>query len=534
VLTSLNQAVETVTGFTRDELLGLNTGLPAGNPPVFKAKDLPMLDSGARRQEIRLTAKDGREIVLEASVRPIVTDDEVRGQQYIARDVTESRHWEEALKFQALHDSVTNLPNRFCFRERSAEALVEAKNKGRLLALCVLDLDNFKDINDDLGHDMGDRVLEVAARRLQHGLRTGDLLARMGGDEFAMLLRVEDADDARRAAHRLLHGLTGPVQVEGRVLSLSASLGVALFPEHGATVDALLRVADIAMYRAKQAGGARYALYEVNGDPHSPERLSLQAELLTAFSRGELTVYYQPIVDLRREGRPSFEALIRWNHPVRGLILPSEFLALLEQEGMGDKLGRWVLDKVLHQCARWRERGYEAQVSVNMSARNLDDPDLAHWVAGLLEKHGASPDWLVLELTESSVMLDPEQSRHALTAVRDLGIRVAIDDFGSGQATMAYLRRIPADVLKIDKSYITNMTVDKNDAAIVRSTIGLAHELGLYVIGGGIEDRATLRLLRAYGCDLGQGYFLGRPDTARAVSHSLKSNSWHTSVIDSE
>jgi diguanylate cyclase (GGDEF)-like protein/PAS domain S-box-containing protein len=533
LLTSVNPAVESVTGYSMDELLGLDTSNPGGVASLVRIKELPELDPGARRQEIHFTGKDGREIVLEASVRDIVMDGRSTGQQYIARDVTESRQWEEALKFQALHDSVTNLPNRFCFRERAAEAIGVNRDRG-MRALCVLDLDNFKDVNDDLGHDLGDRVLEVAARRLSHALRTGDLLARMGGDEFAMLLHVDDVEDARKAAHRILYSLTGPCQVEGRELSLSTSVGVALFPEHGTTIDALLRVADIAMYRAKQAGGARYAIYEVSGDPHSPERMSLRTELLGAFSRGELTVHYQPVVDLRHTGRPAFEALVRWNHPARGVILPSEFVAVLEQEGMGDRLGKWVIDKVLLQLARWRSRGFNARVSANLSARNLDDPGLVDWVGGLLEKHSVAPEWLMLELTEGSVMLDPDRSISTLTGIRDMGIKVAIDDFGSGQASLPYLRTLPADVLKIDKSYITNMTVDKNDAAIVRSTIGLAHELGLHVIGEGIEDRATLRLLRAYGCDYGQGYFLGRPDTARAVTHSLRGDSWHTPVLEFE
>jgi diguanylate cyclase (GGDEF)-like protein/PAS domain S-box-containing protein len=534
VLTSVNPAVEAVTGYSMDDLIRAEASLPGGIASMVKVKELPELDPGARRQEIRITSKDGRDIVLEASVHEVVVDGRSAGQQYIARDVTESRQWEEALKFQALHDSITNLPNRFCFRERAAEALGGSATKNRMYALCALDLDNFKDVNDDLGHDLGDRVLEVAARRLSHALRTGDLLARMGGDEFAMLLQVDDVEDARRAAHRILNSLTGPCQVEGRVLSLSTSIGVALFPQHGTTVDMLLRVADIAMYRAKQAGGARYALHEVGGDPDSPERLSLQAELMAAFARGELTVYYQPVVDLRRDGAPAFEALVRWNHPVRGLILPSEFLALLEQEGMGDKLGKWVLDKVLVQLVRWRSRGFDARVSVNLSARSLDDPGLVEWVGGLIEKHGAASEWLMLELTEGSVMLDPERSIRALSGIRDLGINVAIDDFGSGQASLAHLRALPADVLKIDRSYITNMTVDKNDAAIVRSAVGLARELGLQVIGAGIEDRATLRLLRAYGCDFGQGYFLGRPNTARAISRSLRSDSWHTPVLEFE
>jgi EAL domain-containing protein (putative c-di-GMP-specific phosphodiesterase class I) len=276
------------------------------------------------------------------------------------------------------------------------------------------------------------------------------------------------------------------------------------------------------MYAAKRAGGSRYAIYELADDHHSPDRLSLQADLHRAFSGGELTLYYQPQVNLRLDRVVAVEALVRWNHPRRGLILPSEFIDLLEQDGLADTLTRWALAKALTQCASWRSRGLETRVSVNLSARNLDDPDLPELISRLIREHKAEPGWLTVELTESSVMLEPERAIGVLGAIRELGVRVAIDDFGAGHSALPYLKTLPANEVKIDKSFVISMTVDKGDAAIVRSTIGLAHELGLTVVAEGVENEATKRLLGAYGCDIGQGYFLGRPVRPASVAGRLR------------
>ena len=362
----------------------------------------------------------------------------------------------------------------------------------------------------------------MVAARLEKLARSADILARLWGDEFALVVPLKDAGDASRIAHRILEVFKNPFKVDGRELGLSARIGVALFPEHGSTVDTLLRFADIAMYAAKRAGGARHAIYELDGDHHSPDRFALRADLHEAFEHGHLTLYYQPLLDLRRHEVHSLEALVRWNHPRRGLILPAQFLDLLEQDGQADRLTNWALEKAIGQCARWRARGLKARVSVNLSARNLDDPDLPDLIAGLLREHQADSRWLTVELTESSIMLDPVGSVEVLTAIRELGVSVAIDDFGAGQSALPYLKKIPADQVKIDKSFILGMTLDKQDAAIVRSTIGLAHELDLTVVGEGVENEATMRLLRAYGCDFGQGYYLGRPARPSSIPNRLQ------------
>ena len=522
-LTSVNAASEKVTGYSRAELVGRTLADLGSMQVLSPSTDLlvPLDGDHGGRREVRLKSKDGREVALETSVRGVFDNGELCGYECIARDVTESRQWEEALKFQALHDSVTSLPNRMYFRERIAELITSASHNSRSFAVYLLDLDQFKNINDSLGHQSGDALLEVVARRLKGAIRAADTVARLGGDEFSLAVSVTDMDEARRVAHRISQVFSEPFKVEGRELALSASVGIAVFPIHGSTVDTLLRFADIAMYAAKQAGGARYAVYNVGGDRFSPDRLTLQTDLRGAFDRSELTLHYQPLIDLRNGGVASVEALVRWNHPSRGLILPVEFLDLLEQDGLTDHLAKWAFDKALGQCAKWRRRGLDNRVSVNLSARNLDDPDLPHSIARLLCKHNASAEWMTVELTEGSIMVDPERNTRTLSSIRDLGVRVSIDDFGAGQSGLSYLKRLPADEVKIDKSFVLTMTIDKHDAAIVRSTIGLAHELGLSVVGEGIENEATLRLLRGYGCDLGQGFYLGRPESLRAATRRL-------------
>jgi diguanylate cyclase (GGDEF)-like protein/PAS domain S-box-containing protein len=521
ILTSVNAASEKVTGYSRRELLGRNLAEFCVTQEPTDSKPLPLLPQANERQEVRLLSKDGRGIVLEASVRDVLEGGEIAGYECIARDVTDSRLWEDALKFQALHDSITSLPNRMYLRERLADLIHLKEHGSEPFALFVLDLDQFKNINDGLGHQSGDALLQAVAGRLSGTIRPADTVARWGGDEFALVVCVRDIEEARRVGHRICDVFRNPFMIEGRNLALSASVGVAMFPAHGSTVDGLLSYADMAMYAAKQAGGARCAVHDVDGNHFSPDRLALHADIRAAFSQAELILHYQPLIDLRNGDFASFEALVRWNHPRRGLILPSEFLDVLERDGLSGRLAEWALGKALAQCVRWRTRGFRNRVSVNLSARNLDDPDLPRLIAGLLAKHRADADWLTVELTEGSIMMDPERNTRTLEAIRDLGVRISIDDFGAGQSALCYLRRLPADEVKLDKSFILTMTVDKQDAAIVRSTIGLAHELGLSVVAEGVENEAALRLLRVYGCDFGQGFYLGRPESARAVSRRL-------------
>ncbi len=519
--TSLNPAVEAVTGYSPEELIGLPLGDLAGAELPVTAFH-PLVNGDQERREVMVRHKDGRSIALEVSIRAVHRNGRVVAYECIARDITETRAWEDALRFQALHDSVTSLPNRTRLRDRLQELVSSSEASPAPHALFILDLDRFKEVNDSMGHHCGDVVLELVAARMRRSLRSADLLARLGGDEFAVVVPVEDADDACRVALRILQVFKESFEVEGRSIGLSASVGIALYPEHGTTVESLLRFGDIAMYAAKRAGGGRYALYEREGDRHTPGRLELQADLRPAFERGEFTLYYQPQVRLDSDQVVGVEALVRWNHPRRGLIVAGEFADLIEQEGLSDRLTTWVLGRVLAQSASWLSSGVRVRMSINLSARDLDDPDLPGRIGDMVRLHGVDPSLLMVELTETSTMLDPERSIEALRAIRDRGVSVAIDDFGVGHSALSYVKSLPVDEVKIAKSFVLPMATDKQDAAIVRATIGLAHELGLRVVAEGIEDIATKTLLVAYDCDIGQGYLLGRPAPSDSTSSLLR------------
>ncbi|MBN1632344.1 MAG: EAL domain-containing protein [Thermoleophilia bacterium] len=520
-LMSVNPAVEVVTGYAQDEVLGLSLAEVAGIEFPGTAFH-PLLDGERERREVVVRHKDGRNVALEASIRAVRRDGRVVGFECIARDMTENRAWEDALRFQALHDSVTSLPNRMRLRERLQELISSSQDPSPHFALFVLDLDRFKEVNDSMGHHCGDMLLELVAARMRRSLRSADLLARLGGDEFALVVPVADADDACRVALRILRVFKASFDVEGQRIGLSGSVGIALYPDHGLTVESLLRFGDIAMYTAKKAGGGRYALYESEGDLHTPGHLELQSDLRSAFERGEFTLYYQPQIRLDNERVVGVEALVRWNHPRRGLVVAGQFVDLLEREGLSNRLTTWVLGRALAQSASWLASGIRVRMSINLSARDLDDPDLPRRIGELVRRHGVDPSLLTVELTETSTMLDPERSIEVLAAIRGHGVSVAIDDFGVGHSALSYVKSLPVDEVKIDKSFVLAMAIDKQDAAIVRATIGLAHELGLRVVAEGIEDVATKALLAAYGCDIGQGYLLGRPGPKASISKHLR------------
>ena len=443
-------------------------------------------------------------------------------------DVTEHRRGEEQLRRQAWHDSLTDLPNRALLHARIAAALGDASDASdapRPLALLLLDLDHFKEINDALGHHHGDALLRVAADRLRGAVRAGDTVARLGGDEFAVLLPGADAAGAARVADAVRAALDAALQVEGHLLRVGASVGIALAPAHGADGTTLLRRADMAMYAAKR-GRLGQALYEPAQDQHSPERLALVGELRDAIERGELTLHYQPQVDLTNRHICGVEALVRWPHPVHGLIPPDRFIPLAEQTGLIAPLTDWVLAEAIRQGREWQRAGLLLRVSVNLSMWNLHDPALPDRVATLLREHGLSPAWLRLELTESALMADTDRTMDVLAHLSALGVRLAVDDFGSGYSSLAYLKTLPVDELKIDKGFVREMAADETDAAIVASTVALGHALGLRVVAEGIEDQATWERLVGIGCDVAQGYYLSRPLPAAAVTDWLRTAAW--------
>jgi len=425
-------------------------------------------------------------------------------------DITERIGAEEALRHQALHDALTDLPNRTLLQDRLAQALRSAQRDGHPLALLLLDIDRFKEVNDTFGHAAGDRLLRQVGRRLRRVVRAADTVARLGGDEFAVLLPATDTGGATTAAEKIRRALEQPVGRGGYRVSAEASIGIALYPAHGAEAATLLQHADVAMYAAKRTGEG-WAVYNPAHDRSSPDRLALLTDLRGAIAGGELALHYQPKVELATGRVRRVEALVRWQHPRRGLLPPAQFIPLAEQSGLMGPLTLWVLGEALRQCARWRQAGLALGVNVNLSMANLHDPALPEAIAGLLQAHGVAPADLRLEVTESAMAADMTRTIATLECLATLGVHIAVDDYGTGYSSLAYLKRLPVDELKIDKGFVRHLATDETDATIVRSTIGLGHNLGLRVVAEGVEDHATLELLRVMGADAVQGYYVSRP-----------------------
>ena len=416
----------------------------------------------------------------------------------------------EEIEHQALHDGLTGLPNRDLFRRRIDEALAEAQQRRTGVSVLLLDLDRFKEINDTLGHQSGDLLLQALAKRLETLIRDTDTVARLGGDEFAIVSPgAGDEGDALVLAERIRAGLEAPFALAGLTVEVEASVGIALYPDHGDDVEALIRHADVAMYNWKKTH--RPMLYSPKDDHYSPDRLALVGELRRAIANRELVIHYQPRVELATGDVHAVEALVRWDHPERGLLSPGEFLPLAEHTGMIRPLTRYVMDAALADCAGWAQEGLRPGVSVNLSARDLLDADLPREVESLLSKHGVDPTLLEVEITEHTILTDPERARIVLERLRDLGVRLSIDDFGTGFSSLGQLKRLPVDVLKIDRSFVLNMEHDDNDDVIVRSTIELGHNLGLRVVAEGVETQETWGRLAQLGCDTAQGFFISRP-----------------------
>src|SRR3954447_22069271 len=412
---------------------------------------------------------------------------------------------------QALHDDLTGLPNRALLQDRVTRVLLDRNHTGRQLAVLLLDLDHFKEINDTLGHHIGDVLIREVGARLQEAVREGDTVARLGGDEFAVLVAaMVGPEDAVLVAERVVSALREPFTIDGVRLDVQASIGIALSPQHGSDVETLIQRADVALYTAKEQRGC-WAMYSPESDQYTVERLALLGELRAGLECGQLVVYYQPKSDARTGVVVGMEALARWRHPARGLLPPDEFIPLAENTGLIGELTFEVLRQALNQVRAWQRAGMRLGVSVNLSARQLTDLDLPRDVEALLRDYGLPPAMLTLEVTESTIMADPSRTLTILRLLAELGVCLSIDDFGTGYSSLSYLKRVDAHELKIDKSFIMGMSHNSNDAVIVRSTIELGHNLGLRMVAEGVEDAATWRLLRGLGCDVVQGYHLSRP-----------------------
>ena len=416
----------------------------------------------------------------------------------------------DTIAHQALHDDLTGLANRTQFGSRLDEALTDEEGSDVVFSVFFIDLERFKEVNDALGHGCGNELLTEIAKRLEGALEPGELVARLGGDEFGVLSeRARDESSALALAERLQTAIAKPCEIAGLSLEVQGSIGIALAPAHGTSRDELLRRADIAMYAAKRLGAPQ--VFAPGLDDNSPLRLAMTGELRRAIERCELVVYYQPQLDLRRGVVRGAEALVRWQHPTRGFLGPEAFLAAAEQGGLMRSLTRYVLDASLQQLRMWRNAGLELDLAINVSGRDLADARFPEEVAQALAEHGIEPSSLVLEITESILLSDRVRTSRMLERLVDQGVRIAIDDFGVGYSSLGQLKNLPVHILKIDRSFVSSMESDRSDAAIVSSTIQLAHHLGLQVIAEGVETPEHVSRLRGAGCDIAQGHHLGRP-----------------------
>ena len=424
------------------------------------------------------------------------------------RDISERKAHTAALEYQALHDALTGLPNRTLMADRVRQALLVAQRDRAGLALLLMDMDRFKTINDTLGHHHGDLLLQQMGIRLREVLRESDTVARLGGDEFAMLVMgAGSAEGASTTALKILEALRKPITIEGQVLDVVASIGVAMYPDHGTDFETLMRRADVAMYTAKRTRSG-YSVYSSEQDEHSRLQLELLGELRTALDREQLLLNYQPKIDLATGIPVGVEALLRWRHPVHGLLGPAQFIPEVEQTELIGPLTRWVLHRALRQLRTWLDDGLDLGLAVNFSAANIHDPALVQMTSQALVEYGVDPSRLTVEITETIAM--QRQTDDVLQALAGLGVRLALDDFGTGYSSLTYLKRLPIAEIKIDKAFVIDMSAN-GDEAIVRPMIDLAHNLGLRVVAEGVEDEETLQLIRGFGADYAQGHHVSEP-----------------------
>ena len=516
-----NAAALMVFGYQRSELIDRDFTIlfPDLVPGDGNLAELFQLGHGYR--EVLGKRKDGSTFPLELAISDARFGED-RMFIAIVRDITERKAQQDQLEHQALHDALTGLPNRVLLMDRLSHALDMAKRDSQPLGLLLLDLDRFKEINDTLGHHVGDLLLRNVAQRLVKPLRKTDTIARLGGDEFAVLLpAVTDLERAKRVSLRILKELEEPFQLENLSLEIGVSIGIAMYPDHAEDQSRLLQSADVAMYMAKKVQ-THIELYDQGKDHNSLRHLTLSGELRQAIELGQLSFHYQPKLDLATGRVTQVEALARWRHPVHGYIPPEEFIIQAERTGLIEALSLWEFNTAFGQLAAWRDIGLQVGMAINLSAGNLHKRSLPNLLEELLKQWKVEPGQLTLEITESAIMVDPDSAHEVLTQLDDIGLRLSIDDFGTGYSSLASLKRLPVDELKIDKSFVIHMTENENDAVIVRSTIDLAHNLGLSVVAEGIETEPHIALLRGLGCDIGQGFFIGRPMPVEKMTEWFK------------
>ena len=534
VVTFANPAAERMLGVADGKLLGrplhavvhARPGAPMGDTHECRLGALLAAGGAARDDDDVFTRADGTHIPVAVTMSPALGDAGNQGTVMAFRDITERKAFEEELSHRMFHDGLTGLSNRALFTDRLAQAHVRGLRNRTPYAVLFIDLDRFKVVNDSLGHQAGDELLMAVAERLKAKVRPGDTFARFGGDEFVMLLEeLVREEDAVQVAQRLLEDLAAPFRIQGRDVPVTASVGVVVGHPDNTTPEDCLRNADVAMYRAKANGKGRYEIFRPGTETHELERLDREIALRLAIERGELEVHYQPVVSLETLSVVGVEALVRWHHPVKGLVPPGDFIPLAEETGLILPLGGWVLEESCRQLQEWTAANPALSslvVSVNLSPHQFRQEGLCEQVADVLALTGLEPGRLCLEVTETALMADAVSTTVTLNRLKSLGARLSIDDFGTGYSSLSYLKRFPVDFVKIDRSFVAGLADGEVDTEIVRSVIRLANAIGISAVAEGVEDERQLGMLRELGCPLVQGYHLARPQCARDIDELLR------------
>ncbi|WP_422416863.1 putative bifunctional diguanylate cyclase/phosphodiesterase [Pseudomonas sp. GZD-222] len=523
-ITYVNEQFCSISGYSREELLGanhriLNSGLH--EPAFFDGMWRALVAGKAWKGEICNRAKDGSLYWVDSTMVPLIDPASGRVRKYVSIrfDVTEKRQLLHTLQWRVGHDVLTGLPNRAYLSDLLNQALEFSRREDIALAVCMLDLDGFKAVNDGYGHASGDLLLVEVATRLKSILRGGDAVARLSGDEFVLILRhVQDPAQLHLALGRVLKAIAAPYSIREREVSVSASIGVTLFPLDNEDADTLVRHADQALYVAKQSGRNRYHLFDVSLDREVKATHQTVARVRQALNNGELCLHYQPKVNMRSGQVLGFEALLRWQHPHKGLVVPADFLPLVEKTDLIVEIGEWVIAQAMAQMQRWQQAGHVWPVSVNIAARHVQRSDFVERLKCLLASHPAvAPQMLDLEIVESVAIENIQRVSQCLDACQQLGVQFSLDDFGTGYSSLSYLKRLPTRTIKIDKSFVRDILHDHDDLALTRAVIGLARAFGRQVIAEGLETVEHGQLLMGLGCDVAQGYGIARPMPAEAV-----------------
>ncbi len=531
----LNPVAERLTAYTPGDAAGrdapevfaivhASTRQPADDPVIACLREARVIEVS---DPVVLIGRTGAETAVDLTVAPIRDRDQrVIGTVLVFRDVTQERAMAERVSHQATHDALTNLPNRLLLMDRLEQALLRCPWHERFVAVIFLDLDNFKLVNDTLGHDVGDQLLRQMAERLTGSVRPGDTVCRLGGDEFVVLLTdIAERADVLTLAEKLIARLDDPYPLGGQEYFCSASAGISIAQEQGTTAEVLLKNADIALYRAKESGRSNYQFFSEDMNQHAIKTLQVKTGLRHALDRNELVVHYQPQVELRTGRIVGVEALVRWNHPTKGMIPPMEFIPIAEESGLIFPISEWVLTESCRQAKQWQAAGLPRLcVAVNLSGRQFRQTGLAKQVRRLLADAGLDPDGLELELTESTLVKDAEAAIAVCTELKAIGVRFAIDDFGTGYSSLSYLKRFPVDTLKVDRSFIKELPGNSEDAAICTAIVAMAHSLNLSVVAEGVETPGQRDLLARKGFDAAQGYLFGRPVPGEDLTARLRAD----------